>query len=102
MRTLRRRSAGGLPRRGRSAAQVETAAYFIVAEALTNAARHASAGHATVLIEQLGGTARIEVSDNGSGGADASRGSGLRGLADRLTALDGRLAIEVRPAAAPD
>jgi signal transduction histidine kinase len=81
-----------VPRR-RLPAQVETAAYFIVSEALTNAAKHADAGQATVRIEQRNGTARVEVLDDGAGGADAARGSGLRGLADRLAALDGQLTI---------
>ena len=78
-------------------AQVETAAYFIVAEALTNAAKHASAHDATVLIQQHNGSARVEVVDDGVGGANAERGSGLRGLADRLAALDGQL-IVISPA----
>jgi signal transduction histidine kinase len=74
-------------------AQVETAAYFTVAEALTNAAKHAGAHQATVLIEQHNGSARIEVADDGIGGADSARGSGLRGLGDRLAALDGQLTV---------
>jgi signal transduction histidine kinase len=74
-------------------AQVETAAYFIVAEALTNAAKHARAHEATVRIEQRNGSARVEVVDDGIGGADAAMGSGLRGLADRLAALDGQLSV---------
>jgi signal transduction histidine kinase len=74
-------------------AQVETAAYFIVAEALTNAAKHARARDATVRIEQHNGSACVEVVDDGVGGADAARGSGLRGLADRLAALDGQLSV---------
>ena len=74
-------------------AQVETAAYFIVAEALTNAAKHAHARNATVRIEQRNGSARVEVVDDGIGGADAAIGSGLRGLVDRLAALDGQLSV---------
>jgi signal transduction histidine kinase len=73
-------------------AQVETAAYFIVAEALTNATKHARAHGATVRIQQHNGSARVEVVDDGIGGADAM-GSGLRGLADRLAALDGHLTV---------
>jgi signal transduction histidine kinase len=75
-------------------AQVETAAYFIVSESLTNAAKHASAAAATVRIGRANGTAVVEVSDDGVGGADPTRGSGLRGLVDRLAALDGALEVE--------
>ena len=74
-------------------AQVETAAYFIIAEALTNAAKHAQAHEATVRVEQRNGSACVEVSDDGIGGADAAMGSGLGGLADRLAALDGQLSV---------
>ena len=74
-------------------AQVENAAYFIVAEALTNAAKHARARAATIRIQQDNGSARVEIADDGIGGADAARGSGLRGLADRLAALDGQLSV---------
>lgn len=77
--------------------QVETAAYFIVSEALTNAAKHANAGQATVRIDQHNGDARIEVVDDGAGGADATQGSGLRGLKDRLAALDGQLTVNSPP-----
>jgi signal transduction histidine kinase len=80
--------------RDRLPAQVETAAYFIVSESLTNAAKHASAGAATVRIGRANGTAVVEVSDDGIGGADPTRGSGLRGLVDRLAALDGALEVD--------
>jgi signal transduction histidine kinase len=73
---------------------VEAAAYFIVSESLTNAAKHARAAAATVRIARANATAVVEVSDDGIGGADATRGSGLRGLADRLAALDGTLEVE--------
>jgi signal transduction histidine kinase len=75
-------------------AQVETAAYFIVSESLTNAAKHASAAAATVRIGRSNGSAVVEVSDDGVGGADPTRGSGLRGLVDRLAALDGSLEVD--------
>jgi len=75
-------------------AQVETAAYFIVSESLTNAAKHASAAAATVRIGRANGTAVVEVRDDGVGGADPTRGSGLRGLVDRLAALDGALEVD--------
>jgi signal transduction histidine kinase len=80
---------------GRLPDPVEAAAYFVVAEALTNAAKHAGAGHTEVGIRQDDGRLRVEVSDDGGGGADAG-GSGLRGLADRVTALDGDLEISSR------
>jgi signal transduction histidine kinase len=80
--------------RERLPAQVETAAYFIVSESLTNTAKHASAAAATVRIGRANGTAVVEVSDDGIGGADPTRGSGLSGLLDRLAALDGALEVD--------
>jgi signal transduction histidine kinase len=77
-------------------APVETTAYFVVAEALTNAAKHAHCERAEVAVREENGWAVIEVRDDGIGGADASRGSGLRGLADRVSALGGELAIDSR------
>jgi signal transduction histidine kinase len=70
---------------------VEAAAYFVVAEALTNVAKYALASHAEVRIAQSNGVVTVEVRDDGVGGADPSRGTGLRGLADRVASLDGRL-----------
>jgi signal transduction histidine kinase len=78
-------------------AQVEIAAYFVVSEALANVAKYARATHATVAVEQANGHVDIEVSDDGIGGADTRRGSGLRGLADRVAALDGTLTLESPP-----
>jgi signal transduction histidine kinase len=78
-------------------APVEAAAYFVVAEALTNVAKYANADHATVMVERVNGHATIEVSDDGVGGADPKLGSGLRGLADRVAALDGRLELTSPP-----
>ena len=75
-------------------APVETAAYFVVAEALTNVAKYALASRAEVSVSRVNGRAVIEVRDDGVGGADPSGGSGLRGLADRVGALDGRLVVE--------
>jgi signal transduction histidine kinase len=72
---------------------VESAVYFVVAEALTNVARYSEAGAATVTVARRNGHAEIEVSDDGVGGADPDQGSGLRGLADRVSALDGRLSV---------
>jgi signal transduction histidine kinase len=78
---------------------VELAAYFVASEALTNVAKYAHANEATVRAWRDGRTAVIEVADDGVGGADDARGSGLRGLADRVEALDGRLRV-VSPAGA--
>jgi signal transduction histidine kinase len=78
-------------------APVEAAAYYVVAEAITNVARYAQASHATVSITQSNGTARVIVSDDGVGGADPAAGSGLRGLAARVEALNGRLDVESPP-----
>jgi signal transduction histidine kinase len=76
---------------------VEAAAYYVVAESLTNVDRYASAETATVRVVQENGTAVIEVADDGVGGADPGVGTGLRGLADRVEALDGHLVVESPP-----
>jgi signal transduction histidine kinase len=78
---------------------VETAAYYLVAEALTNVARHAHATVATVSVTRTGDRARIEVRDDGTGGADTAHGSGLQGLADRLEGLGGSLELDSPPGA---
>ena len=78
-------------------AAVEAAAYFVVAESLTNVAKYSSAQHASVRVGRENGFAVIEVSDDGVGGADPGAGTGLRGLADRLAALDGRLEVQSPP-----
>ena len=70
-----------------------TAVYFVVSEALTNVAKYASAAHATVAVRRVAGKVVVEVSDDGVGGANVARGSGLRGLSDRVSALDGRLEL---------
>jgi len=77
--------------------QVETAAYYVVAESLTNVAKHARASAVDVRITRRNGVARVEVVDDGVGGANLERGSGLRGLADRVEALDGRLHVVSPP-----
>jgi signal transduction histidine kinase len=77
--------------------QVELAADFVVSEALTNVAKYASAMKASVAVTQRNGRLAVEVSDDGVGGADLDRGTGLGGLADRLVALDGRLEIDSKP-----
>ena len=78
-------------------AAVETAAYFVVSEALTNVAKYAHAEHATVRMERADGRLLLEVSDDGVGGASPSAGSGLRGLSDRVAALDGALDVRSPP-----
>ena len=76
---------------------VEASAYFMVAEALTNVAKHAHAERAAVRTAVADGALRVEVADDGIGGADPS-GHGLVGMADRVTALGGRLEIDSPPA----
>jgi signal transduction histidine kinase len=76
---------------------VETAAYFVVSEALTNVAKYAHATQARVAVRRENGRVMVEVNDDGVGGADAAHGSGLRGLADRVAALDGTLSLESPP-----
>ena len=76
---------------------VEAAAYFLVSESLANVAKYAHATHASVSVGVVDGRILVEVEDDGVGGADAMRGSGLRGLADRLHALDGELEIDSPP-----
>jgi signal transduction histidine kinase len=73
---------------------IEAAAYFLVAEALTNVVKYAHASQATVSVTRRNGHAVVEVADDGIGGADPERGSGLRGLADRVSALDGRMLLD--------
>jgi signal transduction histidine kinase len=85
------RSAGRLP------AAVETAAYFVVSEALTNVSKYAHAEHATVRFERVDEHLLVEISDDGVGGASASDGSGLRGLADRVAALSGTFEVSSPP-----
>jgi signal transduction histidine kinase len=75
---------------------VEAAAYFVVSEALTNVARHADAETAVVRVTSVDGRLEVAVSDDGKGGADTGAGSGLRGLSDRVAALDGVLDVESR------
>jgi signal transduction histidine kinase len=66
----------------------------VVAEALTNVARYAEAHSASVRVSQAGDVLVVEVRDDGRGGADPARGSGLRGLDDRVSALGGRLQVD--------
>ena len=76
---------------------VEAAAYFVIAEALTNVAKYANASNATVAVRRVNGHAEVEVRDDGVGGADPGRGTGIRGLVDRVGALDGTLALDSPP-----
>jgi signal transduction histidine kinase len=76
---------------------IEVATYFVCAEALTNIAKYAEASHASVEVRDDGGRLVVAVVDDGLGGAEAARGSGLRGLADRVEALGGRLRVESPP-----
>jgi signal transduction histidine kinase len=78
---------------------VEVAAYFVASESLANAAKHSQASRIDVLVALEGGTLRLSVRDDGIGGADPGRGSGLVGLRDRVEALGGTLAIESGPGA---
>ena len=76
---------------------VELAAYFVVAEALTNVAKYAEASRATVRVERANGRLLVAVADDGVGGADPDQGTGLRGLADRIGVLEGRLVVDSPP-----
>jgi signal transduction histidine kinase len=77
--------------------RVAAAAYFICAEALTNTAKHAAAAHVAVAVTAGEDRVRVEIADDGMGGADPARGSGLRGLADRIEAFGGTLQVESAP-----
>jgi signal transduction histidine kinase len=79
--------------RARPPAPVETAAYYVVAESLTNVARHAGARSATVKVATEGETLTILIEDDGVGGARLDGGFGLRGLADRVETHGGRLRV---------
>ena len=76
---------------------VEAAAYYVVSEALANVAKYAEASSVAVSIARVNGRAVVEIADDGIGGADPTRGSGLRGLVDRVEALDGGLEVESPP-----
>jgi signal transduction histidine kinase len=82
---------------GRLPEPVEAAVYFLVSEALTNMAKHAHASRVTIRVGWEDQRAVVEVSDDGMGGADPDRGSGLAGLTDRIGALDGRLEVDSPP-----
>jgi signal transduction histidine kinase len=77
--------------------RIEAAAYYVVSEALSNIAKHANATRARVRVEHPDGKVVLEVADDGIGGADTDRGSGVRGLTDRVEALGGRLRLSSPP-----
>lgn len=77
----------------------ESAAYFVVTEALVNAAKHSGADRVSVRIDQAEGVLRVTVADDGTGGAHLGKGHGLAGLADRLAGVDGRLEVTSEPGA---
>jgi signal transduction histidine kinase len=79
---------------------LESAAYFAVAEVLANVVKHSAASTAWIAVRQAGRNLSIEVGDDGVGGADPARGSGLRGIERRLAALDGTLSVS-SPAGGP-
>jgi signal transduction histidine kinase len=78
---------------GRLDERIEVAAYYVACESLTNIGKHARASSATVAVSRANGELVVEVVDDGVGGADSERGTGLRGLADRVEALGGRLRV---------
>ena len=88
-----------LPREARLPRRVEAAAYYVVSEALANVAKYADASCVTVKVARENGYAVVQVVDDGVGGADPARGTGLRGLMDRVEALDGTLSVTSRPGA---
>jgi len=103
LRALVRRSAVPVqlepPPGGRLPERIEVAAYFVVSEALANAAKHARSSRVTVAVAQAGDVLRVRVEDDGVGGADLGRGSGIVGLKDRVEALGGRLTLRSEPGA---
>ena len=78
---------------GRLPEPLEVAAYYLVSESLANVGKHANAKSATVEVSRVGDQIVVEIVDDGAGGADTELGSGLRGLADRVEALGGRLRV---------
>ena len=77
--------------------RVEVTAYYVVSEALTNAAKHSNASVVEVTVDTIDGEFRLSVSDDGVGGTDLTRGSGLVGLKDRVEAIGGTLTVQSRP-----
>jgi signal transduction histidine kinase len=79
---------------GRLPGSCEATAYYVAAEAFTNAAKHAAASAVDILIERADGALTVQVRDDGVGGADATRGSGLVGLRDRVEAVGGTMTLD--------
>jgi signal transduction histidine kinase len=79
---------------GRLPEHVEVSAYYVIAEALTNATKHARPSAVSVTVEAADAVLRVAVRDDGAGGADFARGTGLVGLKDRVEALGGRLVLD--------
>src|SRR5262249_56363197 len=75
-------------------ALVETAVYFICSEALANVAKHARAAHVDIRVQSRGDLVTVLIADDGAGGANPLAGSGLKGVADRVEALGGQLAVD--------
>jgi len=86
-----------LPVQARLPESVEITAYYVVSEALVNAAKHANPSAVQVAVEAFDGVLRLSVTDDGVGGADPARGSGLVGLRDRVEAIGGTLTVQSRP-----
>ena len=82
---------------GRLTAPVESACYFAVAEVLANAVRHSGARHVDIRIQHADGMLRMEVCDDGAGGADPAKGTGLPGVERRLGTFDGIMAVSSPP-----
>jgi signal transduction histidine kinase len=101
LRTLARRSSVPVELQvgmeGRLPERVEVAAYYVVAEALTNVAKHAGASVVQVEVDSDDGVVRLDIRDDGVGGADPARGSGLVGVKDRVEATGGSLRVDSRP-----
>jgi signal transduction histidine kinase len=87
---------------GRLPDQIELAAYYVIAETLTNVAKHADASEAEIQVQSGDGLLRVLVRDDGRGGADVGGGSGLVGLTDRVEALGGRFELHSPPGAGTD
>jgi signal transduction histidine kinase len=76
---------------------IESTLYFVIAEGLANVARHAQASHVSVRVAGRDGRVAVEIEDDGIGGADPGRGSGLQGLSDRVWALGGSIRVDSTP-----
>jgi signal transduction histidine kinase len=81
----------------RASPTIEAVAYFVVSEALTNIVKHADASRAVLAVDRVGGLLTVVVTDDGIGGADPSRGSGINGLAQRVRSVDGMLHLDSPP-----